>query len=142
MSESGAHCCPEPIGRHVRSWRKRTLHRHRNVVRKGQRIAELEAEIDALQRQALAQPMREILRIMERLSGELDLEICIEPRPNYGRTKPQTRDRGRLGWSYSWSNELLSVRSDVPLSRAGEALQASVRNVLSSRPCPQFFVAL
>jgi hypothetical protein len=39
---------------HVRSWRKRTLHRHRNVVRKGQRITELEAEIDTLQRQAQA----------------------------------------------------------------------------------------
>jgi hypothetical protein len=45
---------PEPIRRHVRSWRKRTLHRHRNVVRKGQRIAELEANIETLQRQALA----------------------------------------------------------------------------------------
>jgi hypothetical protein len=31
MSESGAHCCPEPIGRHVRSWRKQTLHRHCNM---------------------------------------------------------------------------------------------------------------
>jgi GH15 family glucan-1,4-alpha-glucosidase len=81
------------------------------------------------------QPMREILRIMEGLSGELDLEICVEPRPNYGRTKPQTRDRGRLGWSYSWSNELLSVRSDVPLSRAGEALQASVRIRAGERVC-------
>jgi hypothetical protein len=40
--------------RHVRSWRKQTLHRHRNVVRKGQRIAALDAQVDALQRQALA----------------------------------------------------------------------------------------
>ena len=50
----GAHCCPEPIRRHVRSWRKQTLHRHRNMCEEGQRIAELEAQIDALQRQALA----------------------------------------------------------------------------------------
>jgi hypothetical protein len=26
-----AHCCPEPMRQHVRSWRKRTLHRHRDV---------------------------------------------------------------------------------------------------------------
>jgi hypothetical protein len=48
-----AHCCPEPMRQHVRSWRKRT-----SVViatrAAGQRIAALEAEVDALQRQALA----------------------------------------------------------------------------------------
>jgi hypothetical protein len=38
---------------HVRSWRKWTLHRHRNMCGKCQRIAELEAEIEELQRQAL-----------------------------------------------------------------------------------------
>jgi hypothetical protein len=45
---------PRAIRRHVRSWRKRTLHRHRNMCEEGQSIAELEAEIEALQRQALA----------------------------------------------------------------------------------------
>jgi hypothetical protein len=40
--------------RHVRSWRKQTLHRHRNMCEEGQSIAALDAEIDALQRQALA----------------------------------------------------------------------------------------
>jgi GH15 family glucan-1,4-alpha-glucosidase len=31
------------------------------------------------------QPMREVLRVIDGLSGELDLEILIDPRPNYGR---------------------------------------------------------
>ena len=35
------------------------------------------------------QPMREILRIVEGISGELELEIRLDPRPNYGRTKPR-----------------------------------------------------
>jgi hypothetical protein len=39
---------------HVRSWQKRTLHRHRKHVRERQRIAELDAEVDVLQRQAVA----------------------------------------------------------------------------------------
>jgi hypothetical protein len=34
--------------RHVRSWRKQTLHRHRNMCEEGQSIAELEAEFEAL----------------------------------------------------------------------------------------------
>jgi hypothetical protein len=28
---SWAYCCPEPMRRHARSWRKQTLHRHRNM---------------------------------------------------------------------------------------------------------------
>jgi GH15 family glucan-1,4-alpha-glucosidase len=81
------------------------------------------------------QPMREILRIIDGLSGELDLEIRIEPQPNYGRTKPQIKNRGRLGWSYSWSNELLTVRSDVDLARVGDALQSTVRVCAGERIC-------
>ena len=73
------------------------------------------------------EPMREIVRIIEGVSGELDLEIHIEPRPNYGRSKPRIRHRRRLGWSYSWHNELLLVLSDVDLERAGDALHGSVR---------------
>jgi hypothetical protein len=40
--------------RHVRRWRKQTLYRHRNMCEEDQSIAELEAEIETLQRQALA----------------------------------------------------------------------------------------
>jgi hypothetical protein len=47
-----AHCCPEPMRRHVRSWPD--LASSSQYVREGQRIAELEAEFDALQREALA----------------------------------------------------------------------------------------
>jgi hypothetical protein len=47
-----AHCCPEPMRRHVRSWPD--LASSSQYVREGQRIAALDAEVDALQRQALA----------------------------------------------------------------------------------------
>ena len=81
------------------------------------------------------QPMREILRIIEGVFGELDLEVRIEPRPDYGRTEPRIRDRGRLGWSYSWSNELLTMHSEVRLNRAGAALQGLVRIRAGERNC-------
>jgi len=73
------------------------------------------------------QPMREMLRLIEGLSGELELEIRIDPRPHYGRTKPRVKDHGKLGWCYSWANELLTVRSDIDLSRTGNAVHATVR---------------
>lgn len=73
------------------------------------------------------QPMREVLRIIEGLTGVLDLDIRIAPRPNYGRTQPRLKEHGRLGWFYRWSNELLIVRGDVQLNRTGVALNTTVR---------------
>ena len=76
---------------------------------------------------ASLQPMREILRIIEGVTGELDLEVRIDPRPNYGRTKPRLQHRGKLGWCYGWSNELLAVRSEFDFTEAGNALHATAR---------------
>ncbi len=76
---------------------------------------------------ATLQPMREILRIIEGLSGELVLNIRFDPRPDYGRARPRIKNHGRLGWCYSWSNELLTLRSDCDLTRTEDVLQAAVR---------------
>jgi hypothetical protein len=81
------------------------------------------------------QPMREILRFVEGIDGEIDLEIRIDPRPNYGRTKPIIRHHGQLGWCYSWSNELLMIRSDINLEKIGDALHALVRVRAGDRMC-------
>ena len=71
-------------------------------------------------------PMREVLRIIEGVAGEVDLTVSIDPRPGYGRARPRLRGGGRLGWSYFWSNELLLVHADVALSRADLVLSGSV----------------
>ena len=81
------------------------------------------------------QPMREVLRLVDGIRGELDLEIHIAPAPNYGRTKPRLTRRGQLGWCFNWSNELLAVRSGVDLRRTGDALHASVRVRAGERIC-------
>jgi len=59
--------------------------------------------------------MRELLRSIEGVEGEVDLDIIFEPRPNYARVIPQIRARGRLGWACTWSEELFLLRSEVPL---------------------------
>ncbi|MGH6842777.1 MAG: glycoside hydrolase family 15 protein, partial [Methylocella sp.] len=100
----------------------------RGVVRLTDLIPVMDG-VDALQ------PMREILRMIEGVAGELELEIQIDPRPNYGRTKPHIRHHGKLGWCYSWSNELLTVRSDIELERAEDALHAFVRVRAGERIC-------
>lgn len=81
------------------------------------------------------QPMRELLRIVDGVSGELELEIRIAPAPNYGRTKPHLKRHGRLGWCFSWSNELLTVRSNRDLHRVADALHAFVRVRAGERLC-------
>ena len=88
------------------------------------RVIDLLPTIDGV---ATLEPMREVLRIIEGLSGELHLEIRIDPRPDYGRVRPRIRRHEGLGWCYSWSNELLMIRSDRDLSRTGNGLQATVR---------------
>jgi GH15 family glucan-1,4-alpha-glucosidase len=81
------------------------------------------------------QPMREILRFIQGISGEVELDVCIDARPNYGRTKPRIKHHGQLGWCYSWSNELLTVRSDIDLQRLGDALHAVVQVQATDRIC-------
>jgi GH15 family glucan-1,4-alpha-glucosidase len=71
-------------------------------------------------------PMREVLRIIEGVTGEVDLTVSIDPHPEYGRVRPRLRDGGRLGWSYFWSNELLLVHADVALTRSDLVLSGSV----------------
>jgi GH15 family glucan-1,4-alpha-glucosidase len=71
-------------------------------------------------------PMRELLRIIEGCAGKVDLEISIDPRPNYGRTKPRLENRRGLGWAYTWLNEVIVVRGDVPPAPADTALGAAV----------------
>jgi GH15 family glucan-1,4-alpha-glucosidase len=83
------------------------------------------------------QPMREILRIAEGVSGEVELEIEIDPRPDYGRAAPVLRHTFGLGWNYRWSNELLTLRTDLDLScvdrslRGSAAIRAGERHYLS-----------
>jgi GH15 family glucan-1,4-alpha-glucosidase len=78
-------------------------------------------------------PMRELLRIVEGVVGEVELEIRLEPRPGYGRDTPVLQDRGKLGWCYSWSNELLLARTATPLTPRNDALTGSIRAAAGER---------
>jgi GH15 family glucan-1,4-alpha-glucosidase len=74
-------------------------------------------------------PMRELLRIVEGIEGEVVLEVRWEPRPNYARVSPQFRSRGALGWACTWSDELFLVHAETPLELApqGEAIVGRLR---------------
>src|SRR5215211_661002 len=67
------------------------------------------------------QPAREILRVIEGVAGEVELEVRFEPRPDYARVPPRFRSRGALGWACTWSDELFVLRGDMPLELASDA---------------------
>jgi hypothetical protein len=65
------------------------------------------------------QPTREILRVIEGVAGEVELEVRFEPRPDYARVPPRFGSRGPLGWACTWSDELFLLRGDtLPLELA------------------------
>ncbi len=44
------------------------------------------------------EPDRELLRVVEALSGDPEVEIIYEPKPNYARSATSLRDRAGFGW--------------------------------------------
>jgi GH15 family glucan-1,4-alpha-glucosidase len=68
-------------------------------------------------------PLRELLRIAECVSGAVELEIMLEPRPDYGRAQPRQNYQSRLGWRWQWANELLLLNAHAQLTRSASGLQ-------------------
>jgi GH15 family glucan-1,4-alpha-glucosidase len=82
-------------------------------------------------------PMREVLRIVEGIEGEVELRFRFEPRPNYARAAPRFRSRGALGWACTWSDELFLLRAEAPMELApnGAAVVGGVRARPGERVC-------
>ena len=79
------------------------------------------------------QPAREVLRIVEGIEGEVELEIVFEPRPNYARTAARLKRRGALGWSAEFRDEALFLQTDVPLEDSGCAVCGRVTSTPARR---------
>jgi GH15 family glucan-1,4-alpha-glucosidase len=60
-------------------------------------------------------PEHEVLRELEGLEGEVELEILYEPRPDYGRLRPVLEQRGMFGLWCEVDGAVLALRSELPL---------------------------
>ena len=58
----------------------------------------------------------EVLREIEGTSGEIELEIVYDPRPDYGLMPPQLEERGDLGFWAQTRRATLVLQSEVPLA--------------------------
>jgi GH15 family glucan-1,4-alpha-glucosidase len=60
-------------------------------------------------------PEHEVLRELEGIEGEVEVEILYEPRPDYGRVRPSLEERGALGLRCEVEGTSLTLRSETPL---------------------------
>ena len=98
------------------------------------RLTDLMPVVDA---PGALQPMREILRILEGIAGEMVFEGWFDPRPDYARQQVRIRSRGALGWACCWKDELLLLQAEAPLQVApgGTAVSGQVRVRAGERLC-------
>ncbi|MGH7627987.1 MAG: glycoside hydrolase family 15 protein [Gemmatimonadales bacterium] len=77
-------------------------------------------------------PQHQILRAIECVRGEVEIELVCDPRPDYARTTPRLRDRGVLGVHYGHRDTVLILRGDLPLTLSDDGAAARGRARLSA----------
>jgi GH15 family glucan-1,4-alpha-glucosidase len=65
-------------------------------------------------------PEHEVLRRVECLEGEVDVEVLFEPRWDYGRVRHRFASRGKLGWAITHCPFGAMLLSDVALDHDGD----------------------
>jgi GH15 family glucan-1,4-alpha-glucosidase len=86
-------------------------------------------------------PEREILRIVECESGQVEVEMLFEPRPGYAGERVRMRDAGKLGLRVEARSGLLVLRTDMPV-HATDRRTARGRAVLHAGESLHFSLAL
>jgi len=64
-------------------------------------------------------PAHEIVRRVEVLEGEADVEVLFDARPGYGLRAVRLRQVGALGFLCSWGSEAIVLRSEIALRPDG-----------------------
>ena len=72
-------------------------------------------------------PNHQILRIVECIAGEVEIEVHCAPRPQYATVVPRLRERGKLGFYFEDRGRALILRSEIPLTLSDRRAEASAR---------------
>jgi GH15 family glucan-1,4-alpha-glucosidase len=67
------------------------------------------------EKRARLTPDHEVLREIEGLSGEVELEVVYDPRPDFGRVLPRLERRGALGVWWQDTRAVLVFQHDLPI---------------------------
>ena len=66
-------------------------------------------------KRSLLTPDHEVLRSVECVAGEVEMEIYFRPRPQYGTLSPRLKRVGTLGLSFVSGDGVYYLRSSIPL---------------------------
>lgn len=69
-------------------------------------------------------PQHHLLREVEGLTGEVELEVLYEPRPGYAMALPRIADHGALGLQCDAGRGLLLLRNEIPLAVSADGASA------------------
>lgn len=72
-------------------------------------------------------PDHQLLRVVECLGGEVEVEVAFEPRPGYAAHRPRLRTEGALGLFYEHGGAVLTLEGDLPLELAPDRAGARCR---------------
>ncbi len=92
------------------------------------------------EKRASLAPEQEILREVEGLTGEVEIEVLYEPRPDYGRVRPALEQRGKQGLRCEAKGAALVLRSELPLGLTGGG--RSARGVVRLRAGERKYLSL
>lgn len=74
-------------------------------------------------------PMRELVRVVEPIAGEVTFEIEIAVRPDFRRGHARLRRHGDIGWAILFGHEIIFVQSTAALHADGDVLRGTIRSV-------------
>ena len=82
-------------------------------------------------------PEHEVLRELEGLEGEVEVEVLYDPRPDYGQLRPLFEQRGAFGLWCEIDGEALVLRSELPLelTDGGRSARGVARIQSGERKC-------
>jgi GH15 family glucan-1,4-alpha-glucosidase len=87
-------------------------------------------------------PDHELLREIEGIDGEVELEIIYAPRPGYARKRTLLEQRGALGiWTHQGSAALI-LCGDLPLGIARDGATAGAFHTVRAGDCQHFSLAV
>jgi GH15 family glucan-1,4-alpha-glucosidase len=80
-------------------------------------------------------PDHQIIRAVEVVDGEVEIEVRYEPRPDYGLITPRLIDRGKFGLVLEHDGQSLTLTSEIPLELLESESVAAWRGVLQGSEC-------
>lgn len=85
------------------------------------------------------EPERQLIRIVEGISGLPEVELSFDPRPDYGQKQPILNQRGKLGWTFAHGADLYLFRTDLEADTEGFG---SLRGTTRLEPGERRYVSL